>query len=192
MQELNKKKIFSKQNFPCCNTCAIYELEEILKENPEYIGFCYYHVQSRDSAAASGKLYIEYHSTNFNNSKMIPKEIIETFQKHHFETDWNNNPYSKIMVMLPEVIRLKLENDIAKEDLEDQEYKELEKVESYSNDENNNSESDFKLMENNNSDEEKIYSQQNIPDNDSDEKYQNELNLKEINEQENDKIRIII
>lgn len=114
-EELNDQKILSKQVYACCGNCGHYDLFKLTHSNRNYIGYCFYHIQGRDSASANGLLYLGFNSNEFYDNKDIAKIIVGIFKKHNFEIICDGTSNSVIVIKLPQIIIDKFNEDILKE-----------------------------------------------------------------------------
>lgn len=114
---LNKKKILANQNFACCQNCGVADSIKVISQNPDLIGYCFYHDQDRESAAENGELYLTFgdcYTSDFTDEE-IGKIIYNTCRKLQFKTRWNGSTSDRIKIYLPENVINKLKNDIEME-----------------------------------------------------------------------------
>ena len=90
----NKHDITSRQNYACCRSCGIYEIEE---ERPDSFGWCFYHMQDAEGLRENGMVYLAFGSAN---REVIPvgNKIVSVLNKHNIVTEWNGDPSTRILV----------------------------------------------------------------------------------------------
>ena len=85
-RELRRKGYFAKQNFWCCQTCA---LEAIPNNTPKYV---YYHKQDIKCFKKTGKLYLKWRSDT-------PQEIVQAFEKQGLKVEWDGDRGHTIKIL---------------------------------------------------------------------------------------------
>ena len=109
--DLNKRKIFAKQDFCCCQTCGASECNQEIGLNKNLVGYCFYHDQDTESAIKTGKLWLAYGNKEDGkySDEKIGQMIVRIFKKNGFKTDWSGDSSQRIVVYLTKAIRKELE-----------------------------------------------------------------------------------
>lgn len=99
-KELRKQKIFARQNFWCCQSCACADIDTSV-DKQKYIGYVYYHQQDGQSKKEGKNFFLAFGSINDDDkiSQEVGQKIVDTLIKHGVITCWNGNTGTRIMVV---------------------------------------------------------------------------------------------
>jgi hypothetical protein len=102
--DLEKAGIVARQNFSCCGTCGVAEIDDEIKQRQkkggQLFGYAFYHVQDTENAVDGGGLYLNYGATEDGEAAAlaIGKEIVKTLNEFELKTEWNGSWDTRILV----------------------------------------------------------------------------------------------
>ena len=96
-RELRKKKIFAKQNFLCCQTCA---WSSVPSEEENVV---FYHNQDKSSFDSNGYLNSIIYLAWRGNTDVI----IEAFKSKGFKVQWNGSDLNRIGILTDKILENK-------------------------------------------------------------------------------------
>jgi len=103
--ELEASGIVARQNAVCCQTCALYELEQeivpLLEAGHNLRGYTFYHEQDTEAAVDGYGICLAYGSLEEDgDSVAIGHEVAEVLRRHSFAVDWDGDIKHRIEVAL--------------------------------------------------------------------------------------------
>jgi hypothetical protein len=105
-RDLEASGIFCRQNFSCCGTCGVaeiqIEMDEAVAKGVRVRGYLFYHEQDTESAVEGGGVYLNYGAFEGNDeaSIAIGEEIRSAFMIHGLKVVWNGSLNTRIHVDL--------------------------------------------------------------------------------------------
>lgn len=101
-QALRRKQIIALQNFSCCQSCALSELERDLEEGKRQgIGYVFFHQQEGERKAEGYDFHLYYGKTPGAHceAKDIANTVVETLREFGVLTEWNGSESEAIKVI---------------------------------------------------------------------------------------------
>jgi hypothetical protein len=104
-EALQTQRLYARQNFSCCGSCASYELSEKLrasqtKRTPK-LGFVTYNRQDNQNVPY-GYVYLGYSSIGeAEEDRELGRLIVDTATRVGLATEWDGNINSKVRVIAP-------------------------------------------------------------------------------------------
>jgi hypothetical protein len=108
-ETLETKDLIARMDFLCCDTCAHVQLTELFTEMKGKLGYVFFHNQNTNRLLMGAtRLYLGFDKGDEVGKKVnIGKIIVSVFQDLGYNTEWNGDQDSKIIV------------DIEEQDIED-------------------------------------------------------------------------
>lgn len=108
---IRKHKIFARQNFLCCGSCASYalgtQLTEARAKGKEAKGAVYYHRQDAECALEAGVLYIGFGAGDGDDSLAMDEQTVEVgkitvqcLREAGLDVTWDGDKWSRITVTI--------------------------------------------------------------------------------------------
>ena len=109
---LRKDKIIARQNFWCCQSCACYAIEKIIKilteKGKTVQGYCYYHSQDNESLQKGNSFFLAFGNALHNSvaetekekqTLEVGKKIVKLLNGQGIQTEWNETSGTRIKVI---------------------------------------------------------------------------------------------
>ena len=100
---LEGKGIVARQNFACCQTCGLAEIEEEIEEfakTADPVGYTFYHMQDTERACDGGSLYLAYGTVGGTDEEAVKigETIRDTLTQHGLTVEWDGSVGQKICI----------------------------------------------------------------------------------------------
>lgn len=102
--ELEQEGIVCRQNFSCCGTCGVgemeFEMEEQRDTGREVVGYTFYHPQDTEAAVEGCGLCLNYGSIKDKQKPAlaVARQVVQTLNRHGLKTDWDGKFENRIFV----------------------------------------------------------------------------------------------
>lgn len=122
-QHLEKTGIAAKQNFWCCQTCAVDAIHKVLKDAPPdrpYFGYVFFDEQDTEFAMREGILTITFGSGTGSDERAsrVAARFMNTATLCGLDAEWNGDPRRKIRIPIAWRHRLTTQSKYASDYLE--------------------------------------------------------------------------
>lgn len=97
-RKLKRRKITGVRGL-CCGSCSACEGGNRMDDNPDLVGYAYYHVQDRESADRTG-LYIGFGARDASDegAVKIGQELYMLFVQDGFKVEWDGTAGKRLVV----------------------------------------------------------------------------------------------
>jgi len=97
-RELAGTGIVAREDFSCCQDCALDDLRDEFVEGERARGYAYYHAQDADRAVDGEGLFIAYGGVGASPSQEIGAEVAAVLRQEGLQVDWDGSADSRIAV----------------------------------------------------------------------------------------------
>ena len=95
---LQDRGITTQEDFTCCSNCGAAEIADLRQKSD--LGYCFYHAQSRETAAETGSLYLHWgaYSTDDMQKLIVANAIVDEAKSCGLKPEWNGSVFSTIKI----------------------------------------------------------------------------------------------
>lgn len=96
--------VIARQNFTCCGTCGVAEIEYEIKQAAAVgrhpVGYAFYHAQDTEAAAEGYGIYLNYGALESSEAAAlaIGQSIVQTLRAHGLSPEWDGTIGKRIAV----------------------------------------------------------------------------------------------